>query len=103
MCIVTWEEIHGFDSPNEYARFIDYIESQIRAGYVREICPNDNYGKGEIYGGRWFENMQTGEIWRLVPPDIPFRGLWEPVDVKSLPNVAEEDVLSSHNGKTDKE
>ncbi len=32
-----------------------------------------------IYGGRWFQDIETGAIWRLVQPDPPFRGLWEPV------------------------
>ena len=38
-----------------------------------------NYEKGLIFGGRWFEDRSTNEIRRLVPPDFPFRGLWEKV------------------------
>ena len=37
------------------------------------------YGKGMIFGGRWFEHIETREIWRLAAPDFPFRGLWERV------------------------
>jgi hypothetical protein len=74
-----WEEIHGFQSPAEFKKFMRYIESQVNSGEVVEIYPDPNYGKGEIYGGRWFKNLETGEVWRLVPPDIPFKGLWEPV------------------------
>jgi hypothetical protein len=33
-----------------------------------------------ISGGRWFEDAETKEIWRLIPPDFPFRGLFEKVD-----------------------
>ncbi len=74
-----WEEIHGFQSPAEFKKFVRYIESQLNSGEVVEIYPDPNYGKGEIYGGRWFKNLETGEVWRLVPPDIPFKGLWEPI------------------------
>ena len=75
----VWEEIHGFTSVNEYSRFVAYIEDQIASGYVRECKVDENYGKGEIYGGRWFEDLDTKQVWRLVPPDFPFNGLWEPL------------------------
>jgi hypothetical protein len=77
-----WEEIHGFVSPEEYDRFVLYIEDQVKSGVAEEITPDSNYGKGEIYGGRWFKDLETGKIWRLVPPDFPFRGLWESVRVE---------------------
>lgn len=74
-----WEEIHGFSSLGEYKRFTSYIEQQIVDGLSRELPADPLYGKGMIYGGRWFQDVDTGEVWRLIPPDIPFRGLWEPV------------------------
>jgi hypothetical protein len=37
--------------------------------------------KAKVCGGRWFEDPKTKEIWRLVPPDYPFRGLWERINV----------------------
>jgi hypothetical protein len=74
-----WEEIHGFVLPSEYQRFVKYIESQVATGHAVEIPANPQYHKGEIYGGRWFEHGTSREIWRLVPPDFPFRGLWEQV------------------------
>jgi len=75
-----WERTSGFNSPGEYHSFTKYIEEQITAGLVEEIDPDPNYGKGEIYGGRWFKNLETSETWRLIPPDIPFKGLWELVE-----------------------
>ena len=75
-----WEGIHGFNSPDEYNNFIKYIEKQIDIKTAQEIEINQDYGKGEIYGGRWFKNLKTDAIWRLIPPDIPFKGLWEQVD-----------------------
>jgi hypothetical protein len=75
-----WEEIHGFQSPGEFKKFVRYIESQVSSGEAKEVNPDPDYRKGEIYGGRWFKDLKTGEVWRLVPPDIPFKGLWEPVN-----------------------
>ena len=75
----VWEEIHGFRSPGEYQRFVRYLEAQVNAGDAAELPADPSYGRGEIYGGRWFKANDTGDVWRLVPPDPPFTGLWEPV------------------------
>ncbi len=74
-------ELRGFLSPLHYDSFLKDIESQLRSGLICEVRVDPDYGPGEIYGGRWFKKNDTGEIWRLVPPDFPFRGLWEPVRV----------------------
>jgi hypothetical protein len=76
-----WEEIRGFYTPDEYQKFCDYIESQIAQGVVEEKSPRASYHKGLIFGGRWFEDVQTKQTWRLVAPDFPFKGLWEKVDL----------------------
>lgn len=75
----VWEEIHGFESLWEYSWFYQYIEAQVETGYARETELDPDYGYGEIYGGRWFEDIDSGKIWRLIEPDFPFKGLWEPV------------------------
>lgn len=77
--MLVWEEIHGFTSPGEYNRFVQYVEGQVANGAAKELPADPLYGKGMIYGGRWFQYLETDEIWRLVAPDPPFRGLWEPV------------------------
>lgn len=77
--MLVWEEIRGFSSPGEYQRFVQYIGEQTTSGVAREVPVDPLYGKGIIYGGRWFQDLETGAVWRLVPPDPPFRGLWEPV------------------------
>jgi len=79
--MAVWEEIHGFASPGEYERFVRYIEGQVSAGVAREVSVDRLYGKGMLYGGRWFQDAKNGSIWRLVPPDPTFKGLWEPVNV----------------------
>jgi hypothetical protein len=74
-----WEEIHGFESPGEFERFVAFMERQVAGGSAAEVATDPRYDRGKILGGRWFQNTETGEVWRLVPPDPPFRGLWEPV------------------------
>lgn len=76
---LVWDEIRGFASPGEYRRFVCYLEDQIANGHARELPSDPDYVKGMISGGRWFEEAETGSVWRLVEPDFPFRGLWEPV------------------------
>lgn len=79
-----WEEIHGFETPGKYRQFLDYLEELKHSGQIEEISSDPNYHRGLIYGGRWFKCNQTGEIWRLVPPDIPFKGIWEPVNINEV-------------------
>ena len=57
------------------------MERQVSEGVARERRADPSYQKGMIYGGRWFEDVATNEIWRLVPPDFSFKGLWEKVDL----------------------
>jgi len=78
-CSCQWEEIHGFTSLIEFNNFVKYIQNQIKEGLVEEIEVDLNYGAGLIYGGRWFRCKGCNDIWRLINPDPPFRGLWERV------------------------
>lgn len=78
--ISNWKEIHGFDSLRSYEDFVISIESKINDGSVKEIPIVKSYQKGLLYGGRWFLDCESGEVWRLIEPDFPFRGVWEPVD-----------------------
>lgn len=74
-----WEEIHGFCTRDEYQRFVEYIQRQVTLGQAEEVPVDPSYGPGELFGGRWFRNLESGEVWRLIPPDPPFYGVWEAV------------------------
>lgn len=74
-----WQQINGFVSPEEFDRFVEFISMLVASGQAEEVPADDSYGRGEIYGGKWYRRAGTGEIWRLVPPDAPFYGLWERV------------------------
>lgn len=74
-----WYEIRGFSSPGEFDRFRHYLRGQVESGTAEPIPVDPAYGPGEVYGGSWYRDCSTGEVWRLVAPDPPFTGLWERV------------------------
>ncbi|UBB26614.1 hypothetical protein LAG73_05915 [Pseudoxanthomonas japonensis] len=75
-----WHSIRDFNSMSEYRRFLSYLDGCMKDGFAEEISCDPNYGSGEVFGGRWFKEVATGKTWRLIEPDFPFRGLWEPIE-----------------------
>jgi len=77
----NWEVIHGFESPGEYKRFCDWLSAQVDTGVTEQI-PVSEPSADLIFGleERWFRCKESGEIWRLVAPQAPFRGQWGPID-----------------------
>lgn len=78
------ERIEGFRTPGEFAQFQKFLEGGISSGDLREIPADPTYHVGEIYGGRWFEFVADGSVWRLISPDPPFLGLFERVRKMTL-------------------
>ncbi len=76
---MAWEEIQGFASPSAFERFSIWISGEVSADRAIELPVKAAYDTGTIRGGRWFCNAFTGETFRLVPPDFPFPGVWEPI------------------------
>ena len=74
-----WQEIRGFTTPDEYDRFVDFIDEQLASGQAEEVTVDQSYGRGEIYGGKWYRRTGDRTVWRLIAPDPPFYGLWERV------------------------
>jgi hypothetical protein len=70
--VEDWEEIHGFQSPDEFRRFERWIREALRDGSAIEI-PVDRPYSGSVFEERWFRAV-SGRIWRLVKPDAPFLG-----------------------------
>jgi hypothetical protein len=79
MSVSVFEEIHGFVSPGEYKRFLDYLKEQCDAKVIKEIFPEEERAKKRMHPCRWFKELDTGYTWRLLEPDPPFYGLWERV------------------------
>ncbi|MCS7063449.1 MAG: hypothetical protein NZM04_05305 [Methylacidiphilales bacterium] len=74
-----WEEIIGFQSPGEFQRFQSWIEEQIKLGNAEEV-PVDPSCIGAYWNQRWLRHKASGVVWRLVEPDPPFTGVFQPVD-----------------------
>jgi hypothetical protein len=71
----------GFNSPGEYKRFCDYIEKQVLSGCAIERVADPGYERAcfpVAAGSRIATRKRFG-----VPPDFPFRSLWEKVDLNA--------------------
>lgn len=73
-----WDEIHGFASPGEYRRFEAWVGEALEEGALTEIEVAVPYSGSSMFYERWFRSA-SGQVWRLVTPDPPFRGVFEQV------------------------
>ena len=74
------EEIESFRSPGEFERFVAWLELQLERGALEELPVGTPYGNGNMWRERWFRLPGSDEPWRLVEPDVPFYGIFMPVD-----------------------
>lgn len=74
-----WEKIKDFRSIIEFRRFEEWMNDQIRTGSAREIEVVFPYAEAPSFYQKWFEHCDTQTVWRLVWPDPPFPGVFEPI------------------------
>lgn len=67
------EEITEFRSILEFERFQEYINNLVKDGYLLEVPVQKHYAG---FNEQWFICGQCKQVWRLVHPDFPFKGLW---------------------------
>lgn len=75
-------EIKEFSSYSEFERFVEYLACRLSENEIEEIEPKEYYhGKSSfgLNGDRWFKESLSGDVWRLIPPDYPFKGFFENV------------------------
>lgn len=81
---MSWlNEIKEFKSHSEYERFVKYLDDRLTENELSEIEPNEYYhGKSQhgLNDDRWFKDCSSEDVWRLVPPDFPFKGFFEKVN-----------------------
>jgi hypothetical protein len=70
-------EIHGFRSRDEFERFERWISKLVDDGEIDQVAVERRYADAS-FEERWFRE-RDGARWRLVAPDVPFRGVFEPV------------------------
>jgi len=75
----NWEVIDEFLSPQEYERFVAWITDQVSAGMVEQVPVQESYA-GPGFEEKWFRCIVESETWRLVSPQVPFRGYWGPIE-----------------------
>ncbi len=73
-----WDEIHGFSSPGEFARFRAWIAEALSRGALTEIPVGEPYSGSPLFDEQWYSEP-SGTVWRVVAPDPPFRGVFERV------------------------
>lgn len=71
------EEIRGFNSLSEFDRFLKYIKGLLKENYLTQVTVTQKYANSQIFKEQWYECTGCKQIWRLVTPDFPFKGLWE--------------------------
>lgn len=69
-----FERIDGFQILSEFQRFQGYIAGLIKDGELFEVQAKKKYAG---FSEQWFKCNGCNQIWRLVHPDFPFKGLWE--------------------------
>jgi hypothetical protein len=81
MNLCNWEVIHGFESPGEFRRFCSWLSDQVNTGLVERVPVTEPSGD-LIFGLEecLYRCKASGETWRLVAPQAPFRGSWSPID-----------------------
>lgn len=74
-----WEEIHGFNGWFEFDKFAAWIGDRVKAGAAVEVEAKSRYSGSFMRDEKWFRHVPSGQVWRLVWPDPPFEGIFEPV------------------------
>lgn len=72
-------EARQFASPEDFSAFEAEIDRACISGALREVPTRSDYSQSPEFRQRWFVDA-AGGTWRLVFPDYPFRGVFEPVD-----------------------
>lgn len=72
-----WEEIHGFESPTHFLAIQRRIESAVSDGFFVLIAVEVPYAS-TMFDEKWYRSS-AGQVWRIVSPDYPFKGVFERV------------------------
>lgn len=75
-----WEKISDFQTYSEFERFVAWVEEQVKSGTAEELPVRKPYIGATTFSEKWYRHIASGKIWRLVWPDAPFTGIFEPVE-----------------------
>ena len=74
---MTLREIHGFDSPQHFSDFYRSLEDAVKNKELTVVPVGQPYAS-VMFEERWYRTA-AGQVWRLVNPDFPFKGVFEQV------------------------
>jgi len=74
-----WVVINGFNSPDEYQRFISWLMLQVEKGYATKIFSSGYTYQSIFYECEAYYQCDDKQVWVLTAPDYPFRGSWRPL------------------------
>lgn len=69
------KEIQGFDSPGHFESFCKSLDKWVADGFMTRIPVEKIYGP-KMFNEEWYLSSDR-EVWRLVEPDYPFKGVFE--------------------------
>ena len=72
-----WEARDGFSSLAEYLRFHESMKGQVTSGLAASVPVTKPYSGSSLWDEHWFECLSDHQIWRLVGPAPPFRGIFK--------------------------
>jgi hypothetical protein len=73
-----WTVVDGFPSEDDFEELRGRLTSQVSSGLAKEEPVRKPYS-GVEWDEHWYRCVATGETWRLVAPDEPFKGLFKPI------------------------
>jgi hypothetical protein len=79
--MIALSEIHGFQSPDHFAEFKRAIEEAVARNELTPVPVRHRYAS-EMLEESWYLTA-SGQIWRLVSPDYPFKGVFERVQTRN--------------------
>jgi hypothetical protein len=72
-----WEAIDAFKSLDDYKQFLSRLEDDVAVGRAKGVPVDPTKSWGNAWRERWYQCNGEDRIWRLVPPDGPFPGVFE--------------------------
>jgi hypothetical protein len=79
--IIALHEIQGFDSPGHFREFQQEVEDAAERGELTRVPvtqPFINAYLSSTWDEKWYMTG-SGDVWRLVRPEFPFKGVFEKV------------------------
>lgn len=80
-----WDEIQGFTGWFEFEKFTAWMDEKVKSGVAVEVEVKNRYSGSFMRDEKWFRHVRSGQVWRLVWPDPPAAGVFEPVENEEMP------------------